>query len=125
MQGYGPDGEGDYPGRPEESDEERDGMPKASSAHKNGRKNGHRKIAGYRLGHKFGIRATLIAEHHQEPDNSAEADPRDHRASGRFGPPKVVGMRAFLNLSGVPTRVARAAGAYADAEEDEDEGERT
>ena len=30
-EGYGPDGEGDYPGRTEESDEQRDGMPVAAS----------------------------------------------------------------------------------------------
>lgn len=111
QQGYGPDGEGDYPGRPEESDEERDGMPKASS-------NGHRKIAGYRLGHKFGIR-NAIAEHHIEPDNSEEQSPRDYLPTGRLGKPRVVGMRAYLNLGGTPTRVARK-GAYAEEPEDSD-----
>jgi hypothetical protein len=54
-----------------------------------------------------------------EPDNSEEQSPRDYLPTGRLGKPRVVGMRAYLNLGGTPTRVARK-GAYAEEPEDSD-----
>ena len=115
--GFGPGGEGDYPGRPDESDEQRDGMPVAASK-------GHKKTAGYQLGQRFGIKQA-IAEHYVPPDNSLEDQerPRDWQPTGRFGAPPVVGMRTYLNLGGVPTRVAkRQRGAYDEPDEEADDG---
>jgi hypothetical protein len=111
-EGFGPDEEGDYPGRPEESDEQRDGMPVAASAngHRRKKKRKIKKIAGYQLGTKLGIRQA-VAEHYEAPDNSGEDPdrPQDWLPTGRFGAPQVVGMRRFLNLGKLPTRVAKKA----------------
>jgi hypothetical protein len=110
--GYGPGGEGDYPGRPEESDEERDGMPTSNqraaslASGSPDTKPPITKISGYQIGQRFGIRQA-VAEHYVAPDNSEEENARDFRPTGRFGAPRVLGMRQYLNLGGVPTRVAK------------------
>jgi hypothetical protein len=46
---------------------------------------------------KLGIRQA-VATNYKEPDNSEEKTPRDHQPTGRFGMPKVVGMRRYLHI---------------------------
>ena len=81
-----------------------------------------RKVSGYQLGQRFGIREA-IAEHYVAPDNSVEDQdrPRDWQPTGRFAKPSVVGMRTYLNLGKTPTQVAKK-GAYEEPEQhDRDE----
>jgi hypothetical protein len=46
---------------------------------------------------KLGIRE-VAARHYQEPDNSQEKDKSHYQPTGKFGPPKVLGMRRFLQI---------------------------
>lgn len=46
---------------------------------------------------KLGIKK-VAEEHYVEPDDSREAELRHHRPKGKFGMPKHVGMRRYLNI---------------------------
>lgn len=46
---------------------------------------------------KLGIKAAT-RDHYEAPDNSRESRLQDHRPSGKFGPPKHIGMRRYLNV---------------------------
>jgi hypothetical protein len=84
------DDKGEFPSRPEESDEQRAGMPKA---------------AAFR---RLGIRE-VTGKHYVPPDNSQEDQdqPSTWLPTGRFGHPRHVGMRKYLDLTGVPTTKRR------------------
>lgn len=77
--------------RPPESDEQRQNMPKPA---------GLRRYANYSPGQM----REITAEHYQEPDNSQEVDEHgkqlieNFRPTGRFGPPKHLGMRRYVTL---------------------------
>jgi hypothetical protein len=83
--------EGDQ--RPPESDEQRKGMPKPASLHKE---------AGYDYEHGQIRRAA--ARYYQEPDNSREVDkdgkplPENYQPTGRFGAPTHIGMRRYVHV---------------------------
>jgi len=78
-----PQQEGD---RPEESDEQRDRMPKPA----------HRKTAAFDYDYGQIREATL--KHYEEPDNSQENPdrPQDFQPTGKFGAPRHVGMRRYV-----------------------------
>lgn len=46
---------------------------------------------------KLGIKQ-VTAQHYQAPDNSQETRPEHHRPTGKFGMPKHVGMRRYINV---------------------------
>lgn len=93
--------DGDPSNRPEESDEEREDMPKKNAARVD--PGFFVKEGGERVS-KFGMRE-VTAKHHVPVDNSLEDQerPETWRPHGRFGDPKHVGMRKHLDINGVPT----------------------
>jgi hypothetical protein len=84
-----PQGQNEGDDRPEESDEQRAGMPKPA----------HRKEAAYQ--YKYGQIKTAIADHYEAPDNSIEdpTKPETFRPTGRFGSPRHVGMRRHVHVA--------------------------
>lgn len=75
------------PDVPEESNEQKQRMPKKSANIK--------KIA--REVGRLQIR-TATRLHYVEPDNSIEHNPQHFRPTGKFGPPKHIGMRHYLAI---------------------------
>lgn len=95
VNGAAPSG-GGPPSRPPESDEKRREMPKPEQPqppHFTGSLTSSLSRPGQRI-------TAAARAHHQEPDNSIEDPdrPQDHRPTGRFGPPKHVGMRRHITL---------------------------
>jgi hypothetical protein len=78
--------------RPPESDEQRQGMPKPA---------GLQRYANYQPGQM----RKVVAEHFQPPDNSLEVNANNepilehYRPTGRFGPPRHVGLRRHVRPS--------------------------
>jgi hypothetical protein len=105
---------------PEESDEEREDAPKDNKDGKRPRKKAAKlsKLAGYQPGQRFGI-SVVTKRHWIAPDNSEEDDPTHYRPTGRFGDPKVYGMRKYLDTSAVPKLAGDTH--YGDEEEEEED----
>lgn len=82
----------DFPSRPQESDEQRSGMPKPASR--------MGKVAHY--DYERGQIRKVTKLHYEEPDNSEEVDAdgkpilAHYRPTGKFGDPKHVGMRRYV-----------------------------
>ena len=72
--------------RPDESDEQRDRMPKPA----------HRKVADF--DYKYGQIKEAVALYYEKPDNSQETRPDHFRPTGKFGVPKHVGMRRHVYI---------------------------
>jgi hypothetical protein len=90
------DEDGNPKNRPEESDEEREDMPKKTSALR-------REAALHNAAvQRFGRHEILLAtkEHYDQPDNSKEDPdrPQDWQPTGRFGTPKHAGMVRHVHI---------------------------
>jgi len=79
--------EGDQ--RPAESDEQRDRMPKPAK---------RIRFTGSQRRQIFGQIREVTAKHYEEPDNSEETNLEHHQPVGKFGSPKHIGMRRFVNI---------------------------
>jgi hypothetical protein len=75
--------------RPEESDEQRDRMPKPAAL---------KKEAGF--SYQYGQVREATVKHYEAPDNEIENPdrPQDFRPTGKFGSPKHVGMRRHVHV---------------------------
>lgn len=75
--------------RPDESDEQRDRMPKPASLAKEAA-----------FDYEYGQIREATLKHYEPPNNEIEdqSRPQDFRPTGKFGPPKHVGMRRHVHI---------------------------